>query len=190
MLGKNPSRSMLTTTARPAWARALDTTLRPGRNPWAGASAGSLLTTCSKTQRWAADRVRCGALSVLVVTPYLYRQLLPPWIINFPTKENWRAVSRLDAIVSGLEYLAAHIAGWGVESLAVPPLGLLSGGAVAPRCSVQFCPRSSIVIVAVPLEEAMATLLTPAAGRIVSTFVGDVPNPLGILIGYVSPDPV
>lgn len=66
---------------------------------------------------------RCEAGLVRLGEPYLYRTLIAPWIINFPTKGHWRAVSRLDDIEQGLRYLAGHLAGWGVESLAVPPLG-------------------------------------------------------------------
>jgi uncharacterized protein YwgA/O-acetyl-ADP-ribose deacetylase (regulator of RNase III) len=66
---------------------------------------------------------RCEAGLVRLGEPYLYRTLLPPWIINFPTKGHWRAVSRLSDIERGLQYLAAHLEEWGVESLAVPPLG-------------------------------------------------------------------
>jgi O-acetyl-ADP-ribose deacetylase (regulator of RNase III)/uncharacterized protein YwgA len=70
---------------------------------------------------------RCKAKEVKLGEPYLFRRLFPPWIINFPTKEHWRAVSRLDAIVRGLEYLTIHLSEWGVESLAVPPLGCGNG---------------------------------------------------------------
>ncbi|MDP9465625.1 MAG: macro domain-containing protein [Actinomycetota bacterium] len=66
---------------------------------------------------------RCEAGLVRLGEPYLYRTLLPPWIINFPTKGHWRAVSRLSDIERGLEDLAKHLEEWGVESLAVPPLG-------------------------------------------------------------------
>jgi O-acetyl-ADP-ribose deacetylase (regulator of RNase III)/uncharacterized protein YwgA len=66
---------------------------------------------------------RCEAGLVRLGEPYLYRTLLPPWIINFPTKGHWRAVSRLDNIERGLRYLSDHLGEWGVESLAVPPLG-------------------------------------------------------------------
>lgn len=71
--------------------------------------------------------LRCAAKEVRLGEPYLFRRLLTPWIINFPTKEHWRAVSRLDAIVRGLEYLEAHVGEWEVESLAVPPLGCGNG---------------------------------------------------------------
>lgn len=66
---------------------------------------------------------RCAAGLVRLGEPYLYRTLLPPWIINFPTKGHWRAVSRLSDIEQGLNFLAEHLEDWGVESLAVPPLG-------------------------------------------------------------------
>ena len=69
----------------------------------------------------------CKAKEVRLGEPYLFRRLTPPWIVNFPTKDHWRSVSRLDAIVQGLQYLAAHISDWGVESMAVPPLGCGNG---------------------------------------------------------------
>jgi hypothetical protein len=58
--------------------------------------------------------------------PYLYKQL-GPWVLNFPTKDHWRAVSRLSDIVAGLEYLNSHYKEWGIKSLAVPPLGCGNG---------------------------------------------------------------
>ena len=70
---------------------------------------------------------RCQAGEVKLGRPYLYPRLIPPWIINFPTKEHWRSVSRLDAIVEGLTFLTAHYREWGIESLAVPPLGCGQG---------------------------------------------------------------
>ena len=70
---------------------------------------------------------RCERREVQLRRPYIYRQLTPPNIINFPTKDHWRSVSRLDDIVEGLKYLEAHISEWGVTSLAVPPLGCGEG---------------------------------------------------------------
>jgi O-acetyl-ADP-ribose deacetylase (regulator of RNase III) len=66
---------------------------------------------------------RCQAGQVRLGQPYLYRRLLPPWILNFPTKDHWRCVTKLEDIVSGLTYLKAHYAEWQITSLAVPPLG-------------------------------------------------------------------
>ncbi len=71
---------------------------------------------------------RCEAGEVRLGEPYLYRHLFPPWVLNFPTKQDWRSVSRLADIVRGLEYLEKGYREWGITSLAVPPLGCGSGG--------------------------------------------------------------
>lgn len=70
---------------------------------------------------------RCNAKKVRLGEPYLYRTLLPAWILNFPTKDHWRSVSRLSDIVAGLEYLEKHYHEWGITSLAVPALGCSNG---------------------------------------------------------------
>ena len=70
---------------------------------------------------------RCDAREVKLGEPYLYRSLLPPWVLNFPTKDHWRSVARLADITAGLDYLATNYQGWGIESLAVPPLGCGEG---------------------------------------------------------------
>jgi O-acetyl-ADP-ribose deacetylase (regulator of RNase III)/uncharacterized protein YwgA len=70
---------------------------------------------------------RCRNRRVRIGEPYIFKRTATPWIINFPTKEHWRAVSRLADIEAGLRYLAAHVQEWGVESLAVPPLGCGNG---------------------------------------------------------------
>jgi len=70
---------------------------------------------------------RCERHEVQLRRPYIYRRLTPPQIINFPTKDHWRSVSKLDDIVNGLKFLRAHILEWGVTSLAVPPLGCGEG---------------------------------------------------------------
>jgi uncharacterized protein YwgA len=76
-----------------------------------------------------ADYVaRCAAKQVRLGEPYLFRRPEPPWILNFPTKGHWRAVSRLHDIVAGLECLTRHYREWGITSLAIPPLGCGQGG--------------------------------------------------------------
>jgi O-acetyl-ADP-ribose deacetylase (regulator of RNase III) len=70
---------------------------------------------------------RCKRREVQLGKPYLYRRVVPPHIINFPTKEHWRSVSRLEDIVEGLRYLQDRVHGWGITSLAVPPLGCGEG---------------------------------------------------------------
>ena len=70
---------------------------------------------------------RCRRGEVKLGTPYLYRTLIPPWVVNFPTKDHWRSVSRIHDIIAGLECLLAHYKEWGITSLAVPPLGCGQG---------------------------------------------------------------
>jgi len=70
---------------------------------------------------------RCAGREVRLGRPYIYHRIVPPQIVNFPTKEHWRSVSRLEDVVEGLQYLRNHIDEWGVTSLAVPPLGCGEG---------------------------------------------------------------
>jgi len=70
---------------------------------------------------------RCKRGEVKPGLPYLYRSLLPPQIINFPTKDHWKSVSKISDIERGLEYMLAHYREWGVQSLAIPPLGCGNG---------------------------------------------------------------
>lgn len=70
---------------------------------------------------------KCGRKAVKLGRPYLYKPLSPPWILNFPTKDHWRSVSRIKDIIRGLECLIEHYKDWGITSMAVPPLGCGSG---------------------------------------------------------------
>ncbi len=67
--------------------------------------------------------VACKRKELRPGKPYLYKRLFPPWILNFPTKDHWRSVSRMEDIAQGLNYLLEHYKEWGITSLAVPPLG-------------------------------------------------------------------
>ena len=70
---------------------------------------------------------RCKGEEVKLGRPYLYKSLVPPWILNFPTKDHWRSVASLEAIVEGLRFLLQHYKEWGITSMAVPPLGCGQG---------------------------------------------------------------
>src|SRR5947209_10500808 len=70
---------------------------------------------------------RCAAGQVRLGKPYLFKSVLPPWILNFPTKDHWRSVPRLSDIIAGLEYLEQHYKDWEITSLAVPALGCSNG---------------------------------------------------------------
>ncbi len=73
-------------------------------------------------------KARCDRKGVRLGEPYLYRDLSGLQIVNFPTKDHWRSPSRITDIECGLDYLAAHAAGWKIASLALPPLGCGNGG--------------------------------------------------------------
>ena len=70
---------------------------------------------------------RCEAGEVRLGEPYLYPRATLPWILNFPTKDHWKSVSKLSDIVRGLDYLKERYRKWGITSLAVPPLGCGQG---------------------------------------------------------------
>lgn len=70
---------------------------------------------------------RCERQEVKLGRPYLYKTLVLPWVLNFPTKDHWRSVAKLESIVQGLEYLLKNCKEWGITSLAIPPLGCGEG---------------------------------------------------------------
>ena len=70
---------------------------------------------------------KCERKEVKPGVPYLYRSLFPPQIVNFPTKDHWKSVSRISDIERGLQHLLRHYKEWDITSLAVPPLGCGNG---------------------------------------------------------------
>lgn len=70
---------------------------------------------------------RCQDKQVRLGRPYLFKRIFSPWILNFPTKDHWRSVSKLEDIIEGLRYLQQNYKAWGITSLAVPPLGCGNG---------------------------------------------------------------
>mgnify|MGYP001571868324 CR=1 FL=1 len=74
---------------------------------------------------------RCKKGDVKPGVPYLFKSASlfaeGPQVINFPTKSDWRAASRVEDIEKGLKILASKYKEWGVESIAVPPLGCGNG---------------------------------------------------------------
>ena len=52
----------------------------------------------------------------------------PKFIINFPTKRDWRGKSRMDDIEAGLKALVEEIRARKIRSIAIPPLGSGLGG--------------------------------------------------------------
>lgn len=52
----------------------------------------------------------------------------PRYIINFPTKRHWRGASRMEDIDAGLKSLVETVMRYGIQSIAIPPLGSGLGG--------------------------------------------------------------
>jgi len=52
----------------------------------------------------------------------------PRWIINFPTKQHWRAKSKMEWVEEGLSDLRRFLVENHVASVAIPPLGAGNGG--------------------------------------------------------------
>lgn len=73
---------------------------------------------------------RCQRNLVETGRPYLWKSgaANEAWVLNFPTKQHWRANSRMEWIEQGLEYLVQHYQDWGIQSLAIPALGCSLGG--------------------------------------------------------------
>lgn len=103
---------------------------------------------------------RCRRGEVRLGQPYVYRAH-DHLIVNFPTKQHWRAVSRLDDIVAGLQYLEEHYQAWGITSIAVPPLGCGNGqlewGVVGPTLHRHLSRLSIPVELYAPYELARST---------------------------------
>lgn len=59
---------------------------------------------------------------------YIWRNLLGDWVINFPTKRDWREPSRYDDILAGLDDLHRYLQEVGPISVALPALGCGHGG--------------------------------------------------------------
>lgn len=71
---------------------------------------------------------KCKANKIQVGTLYYYDDMFNNSILNFPTKNHWRSPSKLEDVISGLDYFIAHYQEWGITSIAFPPLGCGNGG--------------------------------------------------------------
>jgi len=55
-------------------------------------------------------------------------QLIPKYIINFPTKKHWRGRSKIEFVEIGMQELIKEINLKEIKSIAIPPLGCGNGG--------------------------------------------------------------
>ncbi len=70
---------------------------------------------------------RCEHHKVRIGQPYIYKSLFGQQILNFPTKDHWKSISKVSDIEQGLDFLLAHYKEWGITSIAIPPLGCGNG---------------------------------------------------------------
>jgi O-acetyl-ADP-ribose deacetylase (regulator of RNase III) len=68
----------------------------------------------------------CETGRLRIGRPTLYRESTP-WILNFPTKNKWRANSKLEYLQKGLEYFVANYKKADIKSIAFPKLGTQNG---------------------------------------------------------------
>lgn len=91
----------------------------------------------------------------------------PRWIINFPTKTHWRALSRLEHIEQGLADLIRVIREYGIRSIALPPLGCGNGGLdwqqVKPLIEACLAELPEVDVFVYPPQEAPAADMMPVA---------------------------
>ncbi len=80
---------------------------------------------------YEAYRVACEHGEVRLGRMFVFdtgSMIHPRWIINFPTKDHWKAKSKLQDIEQGLRDLVRVIRDHKIKSIAVPPLGCGNGG--------------------------------------------------------------
>lgn len=75
----------------------------------------------------------------------------PRFIINFPTKRDYRGKSKIEDIASGLVALVAEVKHLGIRSIAVPPLGCglggLDWGQVRPMIESAFSALPEVTVI-------------------------------------------
>jgi O-acetyl-ADP-ribose deacetylase (regulator of RNase III)/uncharacterized protein YwgA len=74
-----------------------------------------------------AKLLRPGSMLIFELTN-LFGKSEPKFIVNFPTKDHWRAKSKLEYISEGLDALVGDIKKYKIKSIAIPPLGCGNGG--------------------------------------------------------------
>lgn len=80
--------------------------------------------TAAYTRACKAGEVKTGEVFVTETGELMG----PRWIVNFPTKQHWRAKSQMPWIIDGLADLRRFIEQNQVRSIAIPPLGAGNGG--------------------------------------------------------------
>jgi O-acetyl-ADP-ribose deacetylase (regulator of RNase III) len=77
-------------------------------------------------EMFAVYQQDCKTGRLRIGRPTLYRDSTP-WILNFPTKDDWCVPSKLEYIDAGLRYFVDNYKQANITSLAFPKLGILNG---------------------------------------------------------------
>lgn len=92
-------------------------------------------------------------------------RLQPRWILNVPTKRDWRQPSRLSDVRKGIAALVAAVEQLDISSVAVPPLGCGAGGlswsVVCPLIERAFAPLEHVRVLVFQPGEAPAPRAMP-----------------------------
>lgn len=73
-------------------------------------------------------RSACKSGLVIPGRMHVWRSLEGAWVVNFPTKRDWRKPSRYDDIEAGLDDLRRYLDSVGPVTVALPALGCGNGG--------------------------------------------------------------
>lgn len=123
----------------------------------------------------------------------------PKYIINFPTKRDWRGKSRMEYIDSGLAALVEEIQRRDIRSIAIPPLGSGLGGldwqAVRPRIAAALAPLDQVQVLVyepsrpeerpAPAHSSAAPRMTPGRAALVllmHRYLGGLMDPFVTLL--------
>jgi O-acetyl-ADP-ribose deacetylase (regulator of RNase III) len=71
---------------------------------------------------------KCHSGQLCPGTPYVFDNGDGTKILNFPTKNHWRAASFLPCITDGLDWFVENYAKFGIDNIAFPALGCGNGG--------------------------------------------------------------
>lgn len=108
-----------------------------------------------------------GELHIGKVHVFEYVTSQPHYIINFPTKDDWKKPSRIEYIEKGLESLIEAIQKYKIHSIAIPALGCGQGGLkwkdVLPLIQSAFEKVPDVNVILYPPQEAPASTLMPNA---------------------------
>lgn len=105
------------------------------------------------------------------------------FLINFPTKQHWKAKSKIEYVETGLDDLARKIRELGIRSLVMPPLGCGNGGLdweeVRPIIEEKLAPLEDVKVivfspagapVTVPEQDGVPVDLTVARATMMVAF--------------------